>query len=168
MGIRDGFNALFDPNVNSMHISYHEVRDCSIGAEFQSMKVACRYTYQYRAGRDDYESEHMTIRYKTSSDGCAGFCGKPSKSYLQDLLYDTIKKKYQENIRIEIDDTEYVYTFRSWYDHNYGPSQKDFDYSEEECKKMKEELINEINILYKQYLDDFVETFSTFLANENI
>ena len=40
-----------------------------------------------------------------------------------------------------------------------------FDYSEEECKKMKEELIKEINATYKQYYDDFVEAYKLFLAD---
>ena len=60
---------------------------------------------------------------------------------------------------------EFTYTFRSWSDYNYGPSYKDFDYSEEECKKMKKELIKEINATYKQYYEDFVKTYKAFLAD---
>lgn len=168
IGIRDGFNALFDSMVNSNHISYHSVRNCSIGSEFQSMKVSCRYTYQYRVGRDDYESEHMTVRYKTNESNWADTLNKPDKSYLQDLLYDTIKRKYQTQIDIKKENTEYTYIFRSWSDYNYGPSQKDYDYSEEECKKMKEEITEEINATYKQYYDDFVEAYKAFLAEEDI
>ena len=166
MGQSDAFKVLFDSQTNPTHVSCHTMRDCSIGDEFRSMKVACRYTYQYRVGRDDYESEYMTVRYKTNYDSCGVFPEKTAKSYLQDLLYDTIKKKYQGNIEIKIDDTEYIYKYRSWHDYNYGSSQKDFEYSEEECEKMKDDLINEINILYKQYFDDFIEAYKAFLSNE--
>lgn len=164
MGIRDGFNALFDPKVNSMHASYYMVRNTSIGSEFKSMKVSCHYSYQYRVGRDDYESEHMTVKYKTNSSWY-DYCCKSDKNYLQDLLYDTIKRKYQTQIEVKKDGEEYSYTYRSWSDYNYGPSQKDFDYSEEDCKKMKDELIEEINKTFKLYYDDFVEAYKAFLDN---
>lgn len=165
MSIRDGFNALFNPRVNSMHASFHAVRNCNFDSSFRSMKVSCHYSYQYRVGRDDYESEHMTIKYKTDDSSWYDFLNKSDNSYLLDLLYDTIKRKYQTQIDVKKEGTEYTYTYRSWSDYNYGPSQNDFDYSEEECKKMKEELIKEINATYKQYYDDFVEAYKLFLAD---
>ncbi len=165
MGIRDGFNALFDKSVNSMHISYHAVRSCNFNSSFCSMKVSCHYSYQYRVGRDDYESEHMTIKYKTDDTSLYDYLNKSDNSYLQDLLYDTIKRKYKTQIDVKKEGSEYTYTYRSWSDYNYGPSQKDFDYSEEECKKMKEELIKEINATYKQYYDDFVKAYNAFIAD---
>lgn len=42
---------------------------------------------------------------------------------------------------------------------------KDYDFSEEDCKKMKDELIKEINATYKQYYDDFVGAYKAFLAD---
>lgn len=39
------------------------------------------------------------------------------------------------------------------------------DYSEEDCKKMKDELIEEINKTFKLYYDDFVEAYKAFLDN---
>ena len=107
----------------------------------------------------------MTIKYKTDDSSWYDYLNKSVNSYLQDLLYDTIKRKYQTQIDVKKDGTEYTYTYRSWSDYNYGPSQEDFDYSEEECKKMKEELIKEINATYKQYYDDFVEAYKFFLAD---
>lgn len=168
MGIRNGFNALFNPRVDSMHTSYRAVRNCNYDSSFRSMKVSCHYSYQYRVGRDDYASEHMTIKYKTDDSSWYDYLNKSDNSYLQDLLYDTIKRKYQTQITqidVKKEGTEYTYTYRSWSDYNYGPSQNDFDYSEEECKKMKEELIKEINATYKQYYDDFVEAYKLFLAD---
>lgn len=163
MGIRDGFNALFNSKISSSHISYHKVRSCSIGSEFRFMKVNCRYTYQYRVGRDDYESEHMTIRYKTNYEW-ADKCSNSDKNFLQDLLYDTIKRKYQTQINVKKENEEYVYSYRSWSDYNFGPAEKDFDYSEEECKKMKEDLMKEIDVTYKQYFDDFVGAYKKYTA----
>lgn len=81
------------------------------------------------------------------------------------MLYDTIKRKYGTQIDIKKEGKEFTYTFRSWSDYNYGPSYKDFDYSEEECKKMKKELVKEINATYKQYYEDFVKTYKAFLAD---
>lgn len=165
MGIRDGFNALFNPRVNSMHVSYLAVRNCNFDFSFRSMKVSCHYSYQYRVGRDDYESEHMTIKYKTDDSSWYDNLNKSDNSYLQDLLYDTIKRKYQTQIDIKKEGTEYTYTYLSWSDYNYGPSKKDYDFSEEDCKKMKDELIKEINATYKQYYDDFVGAYKAFLAD---
>lgn len=164
MGIKDGFNALFDPNVNSNSQSYQMVRNCSIGSEFQSMIVSCHYSYEYRVGRDDYEYEQMMVKYKTNFNWYDQCC-KSDKNYLQDLLYDTIKRKYQTQIGLKKEGEVYSYTYCSWSNYNYGPSNKDFDYSEEDCKKMKEELIEEINITYKQYYDDFVKAYKSFLDN---
>ena len=165
MGIRDGFNALFNLKVDSKHISYYAVRDCNFDSSFSSMKVSCHYSYQYRVVRDDYESEHMTIKYKTDDYSMYDYLNQSDNSYLQDLLYDTIKRKYGTQIDIKKEGKEFTYTFRSWSDYNYGPSYKDFDYSEEECKKMKKELIKEINATYKQYYEDFVKTYKAFLAD---
>lgn len=129
------------------------------------MKVSCHYSYQYRVGRDDYESEHMTIKYKTDDSNWYDNLNKSDNSYLQDLLYDTIKRKYQTQIDIKKEGTEYTYTYLSWSDYNYGLSKKDYDFSEEDCKKMKDELIKEINATYKLYYDDFVGAYKAFLAD---
>ena len=37
---------------------------------------------------------------------------------MQNLIYDTIKKKYQTQIDIKKEGTEYTYTYLSWSDYN--------------------------------------------------
>ena len=107
----------------------------------------------------------MTIKYKTDDSNWYDNLNKSDNSYLQDLLYDTIKRKYQTQIDIKKEGTEYTYTYLSWSDYNYGLSKKDYDFSEEDCKKMKDELIKEINATYKLYYDDFVGAYKAFLAD---
>lgn len=167
MGISGGFYALFDPKVTSNHASYSIVRKDSIDSEYDFMEVSCRYTYQYRVGRDDYEYETMTVIYNTPQNDWFAYSIKTDRSYLQDLLYDTISRKYQSYIDVKKNGNEYTYIFESWSDKNYGPSKQDFNYSKAECQKMKEILISEINATYKQYYDDFVEAYKAFLDNEN-
>lgn len=151
MGIRDGVNALFNPKINSNHISFYPVRNSNIESEYRAMKVSCRYTYQYRVGRDDYESEYMTITYKSKN------------SYSHELLYNTINKVYQTSIDIKQNGDERILIFKTWSDSNYGPSKKDYDYSEEECEKMKDRLITEINSTYKQYYEDFIIAYKKYI-----
>ncbi len=157
MNIRDGINALFNPQINSNHISYHPVRKCNLEYEYRTLKASRHYTYQYRVGRDDRESESIQIEYEPAKE----IFEKIDNNYLYELLYHTLKEIYSTSIYIGKRKDKCIYTFEAWHDYNYGPS-KD-DYTIEDDKDLKKELIEAINKTYEKYYNNFHEAYKKYI-----
>ena len=162
MGIHDGLNALLNPQITNNHKSYHLVRKFNLGYEFRTMKVSRHYSYQYRVGRDDRESESIEIFFEPTQN--AFETTNIDKSYLQKLLLFTLDRLYNVPIHVESYMGKFIYTFEAWHDYNYGPSKE--NYTIENDISLKENIISEINKTYELFHNEFIASFKSLFGNK--